>query len=103
MRSNLIAWYSARRQAHPDEQLTKLSGLTKRVVGTPSDQHCNTKGAETWTLVIFLLDELRKYNALLGPDWQRLLPAGESLEQLVLLWRWFDWIIPEEQREDTFC
>ena len=51
--------------------------------------------------LLFLMDELRKYSRLVGDEAQRLLRAGEALENMVRRWRKYDWAVPRESMEDS--
>ncbi len=101
MRAQLFAWYRQRRGSHRGESLTQLTDLTPSMVGTHTSKKCKTKAAETWSLLLFLLSELRRFGTRLGSDWRRFLLAGEALEGLVLVWRTSTWVLPASVIEDT--
>ena len=48
-----------------------------------------TKGAQTWALLLFVLDELLPHARV--PEQVRLLTAGEALQSLADRWRKSDW------------
>ena len=100
LRSALMAWYKTRHQEYPNERLTRLNDLTPKMVGAPAAQCLKTKGAETYGLMKFLLSLLRMYTFRIGPDWQRLLQAGEALDDIIGTWqhRRDSWTIPEAER-----
>jgi hypothetical protein len=91
MRASLFAWYRARHALFPTEFLTRVSDWTPSMVGSNTKRKCKTKAAETWSLLLFLLDELRRFTGSAGNDWQRLLKAGVNLEAMVVLWRGSSW------------
>eukprot|EP00972_Heterocapsa_arctica_P114074 16440613-Heterocapsa_arctica.AAC.1 len=53
------------------------------MVGDPSDKKCKTKGAETWGLLLFLVDTLRGNTARLDAEATVLADAGQALVELV--------------------
>ncbi len=57
---------------------------------------------KTYGMLKFLLVILAWYSFRLGPDWQRLLQAGQALDGMVDVWhRHADsWTIPQEDRKD---
>jgi hypothetical protein len=95
LRASLLEWYKQRHAKYPSENLTRVADFTPSMAGTRGDPKCKTKGAETWGMCLFLLDELRKFGDRLGGEWIRLLAAGESLEAMVLAWRQCGWVVPE--------
>jgi hypothetical protein len=90
MRSSLFAWYKDRHRRFPSEVLTQVSDWTPSMVGTQTHPRCKTKAAETWSVLLWLLDELRRLGGSIG-DWQRLLQAGSCMESLVVRWRGCPW------------
>eukprot|EP00959_Pyramimonas_sp_CCMP1952_P264006 5520699-Pyramimonas_sp.AAC.1 len=55
------------------------------MVGDPSGQKLKTKGAETWGLLCFLLDELPHHLWKLGPEGGRLLGIPTALRDMALI------------------
>ncbi len=100
MKGRLMAWYKSRKSEHPDETLTTVNDWTPAMVGSFAKPKCKTKGAETWGLLLFLLDEIKTYSRFIT-GWQRLYEAGKSLESLVLLWRGCTWKLSDQQVEDS--
>ena len=101
MRSSLFAWFTKRHAEFPTEVLTHLCDLTPAMVGTSGDRKCKTKASETWSMLLFLLDEIQKFNGRLGDEWQRLLQAGQCLESMVLLWRRCSWKVPPDVIQES--
>ena len=54
------------------------------MLGTRRGPSCKTKGAETWGLALFLIDELWKRRESVGGAGCRCLRAGDALEHLIL-------------------
>ena len=100
MRGRLMAWYKARKSEHPSENLTQVNDWTPAMVGSSAKPKCKTKGAETWGLLLFLLEEIRTYSRFIT-GWQRLEKSGSCLESLVLLWRGCTWKLSDQQVEDS--
>ena len=50
------------------------------MLGAPSDPNCKIKGNETFCVLLFLIDLLKRYEDHLGNEGQRLREAGECLE-----------------------
>ena len=101
MRGALFAFYRRRHAAMPEENLTRVSDLVPPMVGTAADPKMKTKGAETWGLLLFLLDDFRRWGARIGQNKDRVLLAGESLERMVLIWRRYEWVVPTHDIEDN--
>ncbi len=87
LRNSLVAWYKTFHRTHPNETLTEITDLTRKMTGTRADKKLKTKGAETWGIVLFLLDELEKFGARLGPEASRLHRAGQALVDMMVIWR----------------
>ena len=60
LRAELMSWYTARAQQHPQEQLSKLADLTFNMVGTPADPKLKLKAPEVYGFTLFLCDILCK-------------------------------------------
>ena len=82
----LSDWYSARKRSHPEEVLTHISDVTRKMVGDPSDRRLKTKGAETWGLLLFLSDELTSRWRALGEEGDRLREAAACLVTMCQTW-----------------
>jgi hypothetical protein len=103
MRTSLFNWYKARRAKFPSEGLTEVTDWIPSMVGKHGKPKLKTKAAETWSVLLFLVDELEKLRGLSGPHWQRLVMAGRRLESLVLRWRACSWTLPPHVIEDGLC
>jgi hypothetical protein len=77
MRSDVFRWYSGCGRTHPHRQLTQLADVTPATLGTASEKQLSTKGAETYGLVLFMIDRLHKYKLDTGDDGARLWLAGK--------------------------
>ena len=87
LRGELQAWHQQRAQSFPDESLTRLADITVKMIGTAAEPKLKLKGAETWTVLLFLLDMLQKYAGQVGAQQGQLVDAGRCLERLVLVMR----------------
>ena len=103
LRNSLMAWFKQRRADHPHENLTEISDLTVKMVGSREAPKLKTKGAETWAISLFLIDQLRSTGHVTGPDHVRLLHAGECLQRMVQIWNAHSWTIPEAEQEQLFA
>ena len=65
--------------------MSRLSDLTPKMLGTFGSQKLKTKAMETFFVLRFLIDTLRKYLHRLGPDFRRLLAACETLAEYVAI------------------
>ena len=101
-RSHQTAWYKQRAQVFPQERLTRLGKFSRKSVGTRNNQEFKAKAAETWCVMLFLLDQVRRFGERLGMNHQRLLRAGECLERIVMIWREHKWIIPRPAQEESW-
>ena len=85
MARDLKSWYSRRHADADATKLTEVQQLSKRLLGTPAEQTCKTKGAETWGVLLFLNDLLREKLASLPPEAARFLEAGTCIARLMLI------------------
>ena len=65
-----------------NKALTKISDLNRKSIGEKSKPTLKTKGAETWTLILFLLDEFKKHADRLGTDGAVMFEAGDQLRKM---------------------
>ena len=96
-RNRLRAWYAARKRLRPQETITEVSEITKKMLGDPSSKKLPFKGAETWWVLLFLLDELAIYRLS-----DRLLKAGRSLEKLIDCWNSAGWRLSDREIRTSF-
>jgi len=99
-RASLMKWYKTRHAAFPKEKLTRMGDWSVKVVGTRAHPKLKSKGAETYGLLLYLLDMLALYKVRLGSDWQRLQQSGSALARIVEIWSSCGWTIPSDLRED---
>ena len=86
MRHALMAWYKKRRAEKGAPRLTEVSDLTINMIGSPTGPTCKTKGAETYGMLLFLVQALHLHRERLGQHGTRLHRAGSALCDLVDLW-----------------
>ena len=103
LRAALMRFYKQRHRDHPTEQLTQLSDLTPKMLGSRVAKRLKTKGAETWGFALFALAELRCHLHRLPPLGARLLRAGENLERLDGIWRRSEWVMQSAHVEDPLA
>ena len=90
-----MSFYKEFEKEHPGSDLTRVSDFTTSMVGDRSDQKLKTKGAETWGVTLFLIDQLR-HSSIDFADRDRLLKAGECLKRIVTIWKSNDWTLPRD-------
>ena len=85
LRHDLHGFYRRWRQERPHEPLTHVANMSAKTVGTSSDRQLRTKGAETWGVLLWLIDFLSEPNNSnrVGPDAGWLLEAAAMLERIV--------------------
>lgn len=81
----LHLWYKARRRSHPDEVLTQVSDVTMKMVGSPTDRKLKTKGAETYGILLYVLDLMQRKMPQLGGVFPMLLEAGRCMERVIVI------------------
>ena len=82
----LKKFYKKQRQSGSREKLTEIKRFGKRQLGKHDDRHLRSKGAETFGLLLFLVEQLRAHLVFLGEEAPRLLAAAEALVLLVRTW-----------------
>jgi hypothetical protein len=81
-KSKLHRWYKKRAEEQPLEVLTRVSDITRKMVGDNSERKFKFKGAESWGVFLFLMYELRIHRRVLaGGD--KLLAAAESFATML--------------------
>ena len=82
MRIELKAFYKRRSRQHPNEQLTRCNTITRNMIGTASERKLGTKGAETWGVLLFLIDVFSSSLQRLGEEARAWLEAARCLEAM---------------------
>ena len=86
-------FYKRRHIASPTENVTRISRLGSKHVGSPEERTLKTKGAQTWGMLLSLLDFLEgRANEV--EDGAKLLQAGRALARLVTHWDNAPWAMP---------
>ena len=92
MRSRLMNFYTR----YP-EKVTRVADFTPKMVGTRGDPKMKTKGAETWGVALFLIDELHSHPM---PNGNQLYHAGVCLKKIVTIWKQQDWTMQRSAAQD---
>lgn len=100
LRNTLTTWYGDDRRANPSRVLTRLNDLTVKMVGTSAEPKCKTKGAETFGMLLFLVDMLGRYATSLDAASRRLHRAGCALVRLVEIWDSCGRVMPPAARQE---
>ena len=91
LKSNLRRWYPAYERAH-GVSLTRINDFTSKMLGERDEKKIKTKGAETWGLLLFLMDFLTQHPIAEQGRW---LAACQCLSDLIQLWDAADWKLTE--------
>ena len=86
-RHELFAWYDHMRRAYPDWPIDKLNDLTPKMLGSKEHPHLSTKGAETATLLQFVVAKVTDHVGKLGEEGVALQACGDNLVRLLTLLR----------------
>ena len=78
MKHSLMGWRRQRHRLHPEERLTRVGNLTRRMLGDPSDTQLKTKGADTWDVLLFTAATLAANQDRLPAAASRLLEAARA-------------------------
>lgn len=103
MQSSLMSWYKMRHAENPQENLTRISSLKPKMIGSRTAPVLKTKAAETWGLLLFMVHVLDLYGQRLGSDCRRLLTAGRDLETIVRIFKGHGWTIPARRLDDAMA
>ena len=86
VRYELGEFYKSGTKPAPTKRLTRISKFRAKHLGHTEDGHLKTKCAETWGLLLFLVDVLRRRGGGLEGSAPRFLTAGEALVGLIQTW-----------------
>ena len=101
MRNELGEFYTARRQSHPDETLTRANDLTVKLFGSRNEPALKMSGAETWGFMLYLLSALKSHGPSLPPLRKRLFEAGQRLEHIYSVMQEHGHNLPKTVLQDT--
>ena len=102
LRMDLDSWYKARHQQFPTERLTRAD-MTRKKIGDAADRKLKTKAAETWGVLLYLVDKLRVHKARFGPTARRYYAAGSALVQLMKVLDESSVVMTSTQIRDAFA
>ena len=86
MNNQLDAWYKNRHMQYPEEKLTRITKLSAGKLGIKSNPKCETKGAQTWGFLLYLLEVLEDRIPTMREEREhaeKLLKSGRALAGLV--------------------
>lgn len=72
-RNDITRWYKDRHKEFPEEKLTRISDMTRKMVGNKGKEKLKTKGAETYGLLLY-------FESVLGP-YQRYIDNASALKE----------------------
>ena len=87
MRHAYYQWHKRRHVANRSERLTRIGDFGAKVFGTSRESALKTKGAETWSLVLFLIDFVGSRAGALDRRIRDLLTGARALVRLLQLWK----------------
>jgi hypothetical protein len=85
MRNALDRFRKDYNAANPGSKLNEVSDITVKMIGTRQSPKLKVGGAETWTIMVFLLSVLRDHISALEERFQTLVEAGDCLAQIQLM------------------
>jgi hypothetical protein len=98
IRNALMNFYRDYQRRFPKSNLTRVNDFTTSMIGKRNDQKLKTKGAETWGVCLFLIEEIKvRGNVLDAEERMRLQQAGDHLEHIVRIWKTSNWTMDREQ------
>ena len=98
----LRRWYRARHRLYPFENLTRVTNVTIHMIGDQYDQKLKTKAAETFGILLFLIDELLRVNDEIVEHRTCLLAAAQALLKLCQIWKSASWKMTGTQLSAAF-
>ena len=97
LKSQLSAWYSS---AAPRD-VTQISKLTLKMIGTKANQALKLKAMETYGFLLFLTDALLKHRGKLGTDGDMYYESGLCLVKYVDLVKSAPVNVPVSTQQDV--
>jgi hypothetical protein len=79
-----------------NRKLTRVHDFTIKMLGTQATPQCKTKAAETFGVMLFLIDQLRTHRERLSDESAILLEAGECLATVTNIWNTHGTQIPDD-------
>ena len=84
---------------HPEENLTRLGDLTIKMLGAMDNPRLKTKAMETYGILLFLVLVLPRYRLRVGPEYEKLLEAGQLVLRYVEILKSSPVILPVNARQ----
>lgn len=100
LKVKLDAFFEGRHRQNPLEQLTQINDFTVGMLGDKDTRTVGTKGAETWSLILFFVEELKAHPHII--DQPRILRACEALVELITTWQHASWVLTAQELETCF-
>lgn len=102
--ADINVWYKKHHKENPNQPLTRIYSVNAKLLGTADDRKLASKGAQTWGLLLYVLD----LNQRLGDMWpqellSRLFVAAERLKQLMVTLRADGVNLSHPRQEDAFA
>ena len=87
IKAHLFKWHKTRHQQNPKEKLTRVSDITRKMLGDPGTRNLKVKGADCWAALLFLIDFLTALRRRLPADCQRVVEAMAAIRDMVVVFQ----------------
>lgn len=88
--------------ANTTKKLTRVSRFGLKHIGKADDRQLKTKGAQTWGILLFLVQVLQRRGSAVVPHGDHYLRAGQALVGMVQTWQNSGPIMSNEDIQKTF-
>jgi hypothetical protein len=96
----LKTFFRSRKASHPDEDLTRFR-VSRKLFGSTAEPSLKTKGAQTWSMCLFLIATLDSAVARFGDEGRRLHESLKALRDFVHSFDGTRNVMTFEQRQDS--
>jgi len=98
LRAEVFRWYEKTASQHPD--LTRLTDLTPKMLGSVEHRQLKTKGAETYGLLLCAADLVNKHRNKLGSHAAEVEEAGRCLIRFVAICKQQRWLLKTDALQE---
>ena len=99
VKHELHVFYTAYDAAHVGHPASRISKLTMKMIGKKTERKLKLKAAETYGLLNYLVDRLRRSMGAVGPGAKAMLDSGELLVSYVEALKSMDPVLTLAQRQ----
>ena len=83
IRRDIFQWYKDYHGEHPEESITRLGDWTSKMLGSRNSSVFKPKGAETWAMLLWSVDLLRRFGHKLAPNAVRGAHAADDMVRYI--------------------